>query len=120
TPWKALPLERLEGDRRQRAHDMRDVEQLFGEIMPDILVLGHVDLGQEVVIARGRVKLADDLAVIDRIGDLVGLAGRAAELDENRAHGEPLDLLPRQTRPRAPRGSSPRARSRARSGASAA
>ena len=62
--------EGAEGHRGQGAADMGDVEQPVRQEAADILVLGDIDLGQQVVIARGRIKFADDLAVIDRLGNM--------------------------------------------------
>jgi enoyl-[acyl-carrier protein] reductase I len=84
--------ERLEGHRGQRPHDPRNVEQPLRQEMPHILVIGDIDLGDQVIFPAGGIKLAHHLAVIDGIGHLIGLAGGAAELDENAAHHGPPDL----------------------------
>src|SRR6478609_2803606 len=82
-----------EGQRRQRADDAGNTGDLIVNEFPDILAFLDIDLEQLVVIAAGRIELRDAFGLVDGVGDLVGLAGGALELDEDRLHGNFLHRI---------------------------
>jgi DNA-binding transcriptional LysR family regulator len=78
--------ERLEGDDRVGVGDLRDRLHLLGDEMADVDIGRDMELGQDVVIAGGRVDFRGDLAVGEFAGDLIGLAEPAFDLDEEGLH----------------------------------
>jgi hypothetical protein len=68
---------------------------LFVHEVPDIGGVVDVELHQQVVIARGRIDLGGDLCFGERVGDLIGLAELAFDLDEEGGHGS-LRMRPKQ------------------------
>ena len=60
---------------------------LFGDEGADVGILGQLELGQQVVLTRGRVNLAHICDIIDQIGrNIVGIAQLAFDEDENGSH----------------------------------
>lgn len=55
--------------------------------LPNVLPFLDIDLQKQVVIAARRIHLRDDLLAINLVGHLIGLAGSALHLHENRFHG---------------------------------
>src|ERR1044071_8783464 len=78
---------RLERDDRVRVGDLGDDLDVFGDEVADIDAVIHVELGEDVVIARRRVDLGGDLPVGESVRDGVGLAELALDLDEEGLHG---------------------------------
>ena len=62
-----------------------DLDFLVDEVA-DVGVVIDIELHQEIVIARGGVDFRSDLGLGERIGDGVGLAELAFELDEEGNH----------------------------------
>ena len=60
--------------------------------MAHIIGFRDIELEQQVVFAAGRIELRVDFAQGDILGDLVGGAGLAADLDEN-AGGHDIGLV---------------------------
>src|SRR5580704_15161749 len=79
-------LESLEGDHRARVEDFGDGLHLLRHEMADIDLGVQVELGDDVVIACGRVDFRCDLGIVKRACDLVGLAELALALDEEGLH----------------------------------
>jgi hypothetical protein len=52
----------------------------------DVGAFIHVELRQQVEVPRSGVDFGGDLGIRERIGDLVGLAELALDLDEKRDH----------------------------------
>src|SRR5215475_9479581 len=78
--------ERLEGDDGKGVLDARNDLHLLVDEVADVGVLVDIELDQEVVLARGGVDLRGDLGLRKRIGDHIGLAELALDLDEKRNH----------------------------------
>jgi hypothetical protein len=81
-------LERLEGQGRFRPLDPLNIEEAFLDEMPHIVALRDVELQQQIEGARGGIKLGMDFAQGDFLGHAVGLAGLAADIHEDGAHGD--------------------------------
>src|SRR3981189_2926919 len=62
-----------------------DLHLLVDEVA-DIGVVVDVELYQEIVVARGGINLGGNLGLGERVGDGVGLAELAFELDEEGNH----------------------------------
>ena len=60
---------------------------VLGDEVPDIDLVIHVELGQDVVIAGGGLDLGRDLPVRESPCHVVGLAEPAFDLDEEGLHG---------------------------------
>src|SRR3712207_2788346 len=105
--WKRLCLEwdskRLERDDGPRVLDLGDRLHVLGDEVADVDAVVDVELGEDVVVAGGRVDLRGDLPVGQGARDRVGLAEAALDLDEEGLHpkrsGPVLASMPR---PRAP------------------
>jgi hypothetical protein len=69
-----------------RVGDLRDRLHVLGDEMADIDPVVEVELGQDVVIAGGRVDLGGDLPVREGARDRIGLAELALDLDEEGLH----------------------------------
>ena len=54
--------------------------------MADVGVLVDIEFDQEIVIARGGIDLGGDLGLGKRVGDDIGLAELAFDLDEEGNH----------------------------------
>src|ERR1700680_4669993 len=78
--------ERLEGNDGVGVLDAGNDLHLLVDEMADISVVVDVELHQEVVIARGRIDLGGDLGLGKRVGDGIGLAEPALDLDEEGNH----------------------------------
>jgi hypothetical protein len=78
--------ERLEGDDGVGVLDARNDLHLLVDEVADIGVVVDVELDQQVVIARGGLDLGGDLGLGERVGDGIGLAELAFELDEEGNH----------------------------------
>src|SRR6185437_4979731 len=78
--------ERLEGDDGVGVLDAWNDLHLLVDEMADVGVVVDVELDQQIVVAGGRVDLRGDLGLGECIGDGVGLAELAFELDEKRYH----------------------------------
>src|SRR6195952_180564 len=78
-PSGVAASECLEGQRRQGTDDAWNVGDVVVDEFADILPILDVDLQHQVVIAAGRIKLRYQFRLIDRVGNLVGLAGRTLE-----------------------------------------
>src|ERR1700751_6244644 len=76
----------LEGDDGQRVLDARNDLHLLVDEMADIGVVVDIELDQEIIVPGGGVDLGGDLGFGDRVGDRVGLAELAFDLDEERYH----------------------------------
>src|SRR4029079_6342529 len=86
-PDQALtPTERLEGDDGQRVLDAGNDLNLLVHEMADVSVIVDVKFHQEIRVAGGGVDLGGDLGFRKRVGDDVGLAELAFDLDEERYH----------------------------------
>ena len=92
-------LERSKCQGRQRADDAGDAGDVFVDELADVLLVLDVDLHQQVVFAAGRIEFGDQLGLLDGVGNLVGLAGRALQLDEYGLHGKFLKMLSFGRRP---------------------
>src|SRR5215218_8656515 len=79
-------LERLEGDDRAGVLDLGDRLHVLGDEMADVDAVVDVELGQDVVVAGGRIDLRGDLAVGKRACHRIGLAELALDLDEEGLH----------------------------------
>jgi hypothetical protein len=66
--------------------DARNHLDLLVDEMADVGVVIDVELDQQVVIAGSRIDLRGDLGLCERIGDGIGLAELAFELDEEGNH----------------------------------
>src|SRR5205823_558823 len=78
--------ERLESDDGVGVLDAWDHLHLLVDEMADIGVVIDVEFDQQVVIAGGGIDLRGDLGLRERIGDGIGLAELAFELDEEGNH----------------------------------
>src|SRR5882757_539842 len=78
--------ERLEGDDGVGVLDTRNDLHLLIDEMADVGVVVDVELDQQVVIAGGGVDLRGDLGFRERVGDGIGLAELAFELNEKGNH----------------------------------
>src|SRR5882724_6799353 len=66
--------------------DARNHLHPFVDEMADVGVVVDVELYQQIVIARGGIDLRGDLGLGERVGDGVGLAELAFELDKEGNH----------------------------------
>src|SRR5258707_1100997 len=66
--------------------DAGDDLHLLVDEMADIGVLVDIEFYQEIVIARGGIDLGGDLGLGKRVGDDIGLAELAFDLDEEGNH----------------------------------
>ena len=80
------PAERLEGDDGVGVLDARNDLYLFIHEVADIGALIDIELHQQVVMPRGGVDLRGDLGLRQRIGNDIGLAELAFDLDEKGHH----------------------------------
>src|SRR3982074_199174 len=78
--------ERLEGDDGVGVLDAGNGLHLLVDEMADVGVVVDVELDQQVVIPCGGINLRGDLGFGERVGDGIGLAELAFELDEERNH----------------------------------
>ncbi len=84
---KALDyLECLEGDGRPGIADAVDAVHLLVDEVADVGAGLDVEFHQQVEIAGGRIDLGGDLSFGKFVGDLIGLAEFAFDLDEERGH----------------------------------
>src|ERR1700712_3829463 len=74
--------ERLEGDDGVGVLDAGNDLHLLVDEMADVGVVVDIELDQQVVISGGGIDLRGDLGFRERVGDGVGLAELAFELDE--------------------------------------
>ena len=72
------------------ALDTLDVQKIVVDIAPDVLALGNVELHQEIIVAADGIKLGMNLAQRDVIGDSIGRAGGATDLNEKADHCDVL------------------------------
>src|ERR1700722_6308844 len=87
--WESTPLtgaERLEGDDGGGVLNAGNDLHLFVDEMADIGVVVDVEFHQQIVIARGGINFGGDLGLGKRVGDGIGLAELAFELDEKGNH----------------------------------
>ena len=85
----------FEGHGGQRALNPRDVQEAVIDEFADVLVIGNVELHQEIEVTAGRIKLGMDFAQNDVFGNLVRGPGFAADLNEHALHdGDPFRSLP--------------------------
>ena len=77
---------RLEADDRLGVLDAGDLLDLLVDEMADVGRLIDVEFHQQIELARGRIDFRRDLRVRQRVGDLVGFAERAFDLDKKRNH----------------------------------
>src|SRR5258705_14005307 len=85
--------ERLEGDDGVGVLDAGDHLHPFVDEMADVGVVVDVELDQQIVIAGGGIDLRGDLGFRERIGDGIGLAELAFELDEEGNHRVSPEML---------------------------
>src|ERR1700761_5494842 len=78
--------ERLEGDDGMGVLNARNDLDLLVDEVADVGVVIDIELHQEIVIARGGVDFRGNLGLGERVGDGVGLAELALELDEEGNH----------------------------------
>src|ERR1700704_424776 len=78
--------ERLESDDGVGVLDARNHLHPFVDEMADVGVVVDVELYQQIVIARGGIDLGGDLGLGERVGDGIGLAELAFELDKEWNH----------------------------------
>src|SRR5690349_16318951 len=78
--------ERLEGDDGVGVLNARNDLHLLVDEMADVGVVVDVELDQQIVVAGGGIDLRGDLGFRERVGDGVGLAELAFELDEEGNH----------------------------------
>src|SRR6185312_826914 len=78
--------ERLERDDGVGVLDARNHLHLLVDEMADVGVVVDVEFDQQIVIAGGGIDLRGDLGLRERIGDGIGLAELAFELDEEGNH----------------------------------
>src|ERR1700738_3155279 len=76
----------LEGDDGVGVLDAGNYLHLFVDEMADVGVVVDVELDQEIVVAGGGIDLRGDLGFRKRIGNRIGLAELAFELDEKGNH----------------------------------
>ncbi|GCC48598.1 hypothetical protein chiPu_0032625, partial [Chiloscyllium punctatum] len=91
----ASAAERLEGDDGEGVLDARDHLNLLVDEMADVGVVVDVEFDQEIVIARRGIDLRRNLGFRQCVGDGVGLAELAFDLDEERNHQSRLRGFPR-------------------------
>src|SRR5438445_3339009 len=85
-PPSLARAERLESDDGVGVLDARNHLHLLVDEMADVGVVIDVEFYQEIVIAGGGIDLRGDLGLRERIGDGIGLAELAFELDEEGNH----------------------------------
>src|ERR1700722_9301344 len=78
--------ERLEGDDGVGVLDARNHLHLFVHEVADIGALIDIEFDEKIEVARGRVDLRGDLGLRQRVGDDIGLAKLAFDLDEKGDH----------------------------------
>src|SRR5712691_11116325 len=78
--------ERLEGDDGEGVLDARNELHLLVHEVADVGVVVDIELDQEVVMPCGGIDLRGDLGFRKRVGDGVGLAKLALDLDEEGNH----------------------------------
>src|SRR5712675_818472 len=78
--------ERLEGDDGEGVLDTRKHLHLFVHEVADVGIVLDIELDQQIVLPGGGVDLGRDLGFGKRIGDQIGLAELAFDLDEERNH----------------------------------
>src|SRR5262245_33976903 len=79
-------LERLEGDDGPSVLDARDGLHLLVDEMADVGAGLHVELGEQVEFARGRIDFGSDLGIGELVCDVIGFAELAFDLHEERDH----------------------------------
>jgi hypothetical protein len=79
-------LKRLERDDRPGVHNARNGLDLLVDEMADVSAVLDVELHQQIVVASGRVDFGRDLGIGKRVGDRVGSAEVAFDLNKKRDH----------------------------------
>src|SRR5262249_2273812 len=88
---------RLEGDDRAGVLDARNDLHLLGDEMADVGSDLDVELRQQIELAGRGVDFGRDFGVSELVGDLVGFAGLALDLHEERNHARLRRGDPRAT-----------------------
>src|SRR5690242_502851 len=86
TPTLLAGPECLERDDGERILDARNDLHLLVHEMTDVGFVIDIEFHQEVIVPRGRIDLGGDLGFGQLVGDRIGLAELAFDLDEERNH----------------------------------
>lgn len=87
---RSLGLEYLERHRCEGSFDPGYAQKFIIDEFAHIVIVGDIELHQQVILARGRIELGMDFAQGDILGHFVGRARFAADLDKDAGGHRPL------------------------------